>query len=74
MLSNSILEVGVDSTEGETLAAIVASFLEGIVMETPVVAVVVLDADAVLGGKGLKGLLGCNSFNGRVIDLKMDES
>ena len=37
MLSNSILEVGVDVTEGETLAAIVASFLEGIVMETPVV-------------------------------------
>jgi hypothetical protein len=67
------MEVGVDATEGETLAAIVASFLEGIVVETPVVAVVVLDADTVLGSKGLEGLLGCNSFNGRVVDLKMDE-
>jgi hypothetical protein len=74
MLSSSILEVGVDATEGEMLAAIVASFLEGVVVETPIVAVVVLDADAVLGGEGLKGLLGCNSFDGRVVDLKMDKS
>jgi hypothetical protein len=73
MLNNSILEVGVDTTEGETLAAIVARFLEGVIVETPVVAVVVLDKDAVLGGKGLKGLLGCNGFDGRVVDLKMDE-
>jgi hypothetical protein len=56
------------------LAAIVASLLEGIVVETPIIAVVVLDADAVLGGKGLEGLLGCDSFNGRVVDLKMEES
>ena len=68
------LEVGVDATKGETLAAIVASFLEGVVVETPVVAVVVLDADAVLSSKGLKGLLFCNSFDGRVVDLKMDKS
>jgi hypothetical protein len=47
--------------------------MEGVVMEMPVVAVVVLDADAVLGCKGLKGLPGCNSFDGRVVDLKMDE-
>jgi hypothetical protein len=73
MLSNSVLEVGIDATEGETLVAIVASFLEGIVVETPVVAVVVLDADAVLGGEGLEGLLGCDSFDGRVVHLKMDE-
>jgi hypothetical protein len=74
MLSNSILEVGVDVTEGETLAAIVASFLEGVVVETPVVTVVVLDADAVLGVEGLEGLLGCNSFDGRAVNLKMDKS
>ncbi len=66
--------MGVDATEGETLAAIVASLLEVIVVETPIIAVVVLDADVVLGGEGLKGLLGCDSFDGRVIDLKMDES
>ncbi len=51
-----------------------AIFLEAIVVETPVVAVVVLDVDTVLGGEGLKGLLGCNSFDSRVVDLKMDES
>jgi hypothetical protein len=65
--------VGIDATEGEMLAAIVASFLEGIVVKMPIVAVVVLDADAVLGSKGLEGLLGGNSFNGRVVDLKMDK-
>ncbi len=55
------------------MAAIVASFLEGVVIETPVVAVVVLDGDVMLGGEGLEGLLGCDSFDGRVVDLKMDE-
>jgi hypothetical protein len=49
------LEVRIDATEGETLAAIVASLLEVIVIETPIIAVVVLDADAVLSGKGLDG-------------------
>jgi hypothetical protein len=57
VLSNSILEVGGDATEGEMLAAIVASLLEVIVVETPIFAVVVLDADAMLGSKGLKACL-----------------
>jgi hypothetical protein len=74
VLGNSILEVGVDATEGETLAAIVASLLEVIVIEKPIITVVVLDADVVLGSEGLEGLLGCNSFNGRGVDLKMDKS
>jgi hypothetical protein len=70
MLGNSILKVGADTTEGETLAAIVASLLEVIVIETPIIAVVVLDADAVLSSEGLEGTLGCNSYDGRVVDLK----
>jgi hypothetical protein len=68
------LEVGIDATEGETLAAIVASFLEGIVVETPIIAVVVLDADTVLGGEVLEGSLGCNSSDSRVVDLKIDKN
>ncbi len=35
----------------------------------PVVAVVVVDANAVLGGKLLKSVLGGNSFDGRIINL-----
>jgi hypothetical protein len=58
-LGNSILEVGIHATEGETLMTIVACLMEGIVRETSVITVVVLDAYTVLGGKGLKCLLGC---------------
>ncbi len=52
------LEVGIDTAEGELLSCVVASLLEGVVVEAPVVAVVVLDPHAVLGSKGLKGAFG----------------
>jgi hypothetical protein len=58
-LGNSILEVGIHATEGETLMTVVACLTEGIVGETSVITVVVLDAYTVLGGKGLKCSLGC---------------
>ncbi len=72
-LGISILEMGVDAAEGKTLAAVVACLLEGIVVEAAVATVVVLDANAVLGGNGLKGLLGCDGLDNRVINLEMDE-
>ncbi len=58
-LGDSILEVGIQATEGERLMTVVACLTEGIVGETSVITVVVLDAYTVLGGKGLKRLLGC---------------
>ncbi len=52
-LGNAILEVGIDSAEGELLSRIVAGLLEGVVEEATVVAVVVLDLHTVFGGEGL---------------------
>ncbi len=61
-LCNAILEVGIDPTEGELLSFGAAAVLEGIVCKTAIVAVVVEDADAMLLGKVLKGLLGIHGF------------
>ncbi len=57
-LSNAILEVGIDAAEGELLSCVVAGLLEGVVVEAPVVAVVVLDPHTVLGSEGLEGVYG----------------
>ncbi len=56
-LGDAILEVGIDAAEGELLSCIVAGLLEGVVVEVPIVAVVMLDPHAMLGGKGLEGRL-----------------
>jgi len=58
VLVDAILEVGIDSAEGELLSRIVAGLSEGIVLETPVIAVVVEDLHAVLGGECLEGAFG----------------
>jgi hypothetical protein len=55
---DAILEVGIDTAEGELLSCVVAGLLEGVVIEAPVVAVVVLDPHAVLGSEGLEGAFG----------------
>jgi hypothetical protein len=56
LFCNAILEMGIDSTEGETLPLCTAAVLEGIVCKLSIVAVVVEDSDAVLLGKVLEGL------------------
>jgi hypothetical protein len=73
-LGNAILEVGVYAAEGKLLACVVACLLEGIVREAPIVTVVVLDPNAMLGSEGLEGAFGSNGFNRRVIDLGVDVS
>ncbi len=55
-----------------SLAGVVACLFEGIVGESPIVTVVVLDSNAMLGGKGLEGAFGGDGFNRGVIDLGMD--
>ncbi len=56
------------------LASFVACLLESVVIKLSVVAVIMLDANAVLGGKGLECSLGGDGLDGGVIDLEMDES
>jgi hypothetical protein len=62
-LGNAILEVSVYATGGELLALFVACLLECIVGKPTVVAVVMLNFYAMLGGKGLKGAFGSDGFN-----------
>ncbi len=62
LFCDAILEMSIDSTEGETLPLCTAAVLEGVVCKSSIVAVVVEDMDAVLLGKVLKGLLGFHCF------------
>ena len=73
-LGDAILEVGIHTAEGELLSCVVAGLLEGVVVEAPIVAVVVEDLHAVLGGKCLEGAFGSESFRGCIIDLEVDEA
>ena len=66
------MEVGVYATEGKLLACVVACLLEGIVGEAPIVAVVVLDPNAMLSSEGLEGTFGGDGFDRRIIDLEVD--
>ena len=61
---NSILEVGIDPTEGKLLSSLLARQLERGVCESAVVAVIMLDGDAVLGGKTFECQLGLDSLFG----------
>ncbi len=56
LFCNAVLEMGIDSTEGEMLPLCTAAVLEGVVCKLSIVAVVVEDRDAVLLGKVLEGL------------------
>jgi len=73
-LGNAILEVGIHATEGELLSRVMAGLLEGVVVEVPVVAVVVEDLHAVLGGECLEGAFGSESFGGCIVDFEVDEA
>ena len=57
-LGDAILEVGIDAAEGELLSHVMAGLSESIVLEAPIVAVVVEDLHAVLGGECLEGAFG----------------
>ena len=55
LFCDAVLEMGIDSTEGETLPLCTAAVLEGVVCKLSIVAVVVEDTDTVLLGKVLEG-------------------
>ncbi len=54
------------------LACVEACLLEGIVGEAPIIAVVVLDPNAMLSSEGLEGAFGGDGFDRRIIDLEVD--
>ncbi len=56
-LGNSILEMRIDPAEGELLLALLTCLLECIVRKLTIVAMVVFDGYAVLGGKLLECFL-----------------
>ncbi len=62
-LGNAIWEVGVYATEGELLASVTTCLLKGVVGESPIVTVVVVDSDAVFGSEGLEGAFGGDGFD-----------
>jgi hypothetical protein len=63
VLSDAILEVSIYATEDELLVRVVACLLECIVRESTVVAVIMLNFYAMLGGEGLEGVFGGNGFD-----------
>ena len=71
-LGDAILEMGIHAAEGELLSRIMAGLPEGIVGEAPIVAVVVLDPNAMLGSEGLEGAFGGDGFDRRIIDLEVN--
>ena len=64
--------MGIYATEGKLLVCVVACLPEGIVGEAPIITVVVLDPNAMLGSKGLEGAFGGDGFDRRIIDLEVD--
>jgi hypothetical protein len=68
-LSDAILEVGIYATEGKLLASVVTCLFEGIIGESPIVTVVVLDSDTVFGSEGLEGAFGSGKDGGAAIAL-----
>ncbi len=72
-LGNAVLEEGIYPTEGKLLPCIVARLLEGVVMESSIVTVVVQDFDSVFYRILLKGKLCGKCFIGLVVELEMDK-
>ena len=61
-LSDAVLEVSVDATEGECLLLLFGVLLEGVAGKSAIVAVIMPDSDALLDGKSLKRLLCLQCF------------
>ncbi len=62
LLGDAILKVCVYATE--LLALFVAGLFERVIRKLPVVAMVMLNFHAILGGKGLKGAFGSDGLDG----------
>jgi hypothetical protein len=63
LLGDAILKVCVNATEGKLLVLFVAGLFERVIGKLPIVAMVMLNFYAILGGKGLKGSFGGDSLD-----------
>ena len=70
--SNTILEVGVDSTVGKSLFLSCAVVDECIVGETAIVCMIVIDADVVIGGELLECMFCLDGFVAAEVLHEMD--
>ena len=64
VLGDALLEMSIDSAEGELLSRVVAGLPEGVVLKAPVVAVVVEDLHAVFSGECFEGAFGGDGLLG----------
>ncbi len=64
LLGDAILKVCVYATEGKLLALFVTGLFECVIGKLPVVAMVMLNFYAILGGEGLEGAFGGNGLYG----------
>ncbi len=61
---DAISKVCIYATEGKLLVLFVAGLFERVIRKLPVVAMVMLNFYAVLGGKGLEGTFGSDGLDG----------
>ena len=69
-----ILEMGVHAAQSKSLSRSLACLFEGVVLESAIVAVVMRNFDAVVGGELLEGALGLDCFVGSKILHQMYEA
>ena len=72
LLGNTILEMGVDTAEGESLTGLFACRLEIVVSKAAVIAVVMFDANTVLFGESFEGMFCGDGFLGGQFRHEMD--
>ena len=73
-LGDAILEVGVYATQGESLSCVFSCLFKCIVFKSSVVAMVMKDSHAVVGGELFECALGLDCFVGAEILHQMYES
>ena len=72
LFGHSILEMGVNATEGKLLVGFFDGASEGVILEATVVSVVSLDVDSMGARVGLEGMLGLHRVGGAEGLLKME--
>ncbi len=74
LLGNAVLDVGIYPTEGELLPCLMACLLEGVVVKTSVVTMIVYDLDSVFCSVLFEGKLCSNCFVRLVVELEVNET
>jgi hypothetical protein len=72
-LSDSILPVGIDTTEGDVLVCLSEALLPGIIGEPAIAGMIAPDFEATFASIQLKGLLSLEGFLGGGVFLELDK-